>query len=285
MGIKIITDSTSYIPKEYIEKYDIRVISLNVITEGVSEREVEVDDKVFYEKMERVDEIPTSSQPAMDEYYKAFEDVVKNGDEVLAIFLSSKMSGTYSTGFLIKDMILENYKDAKIEIVDSLNTTMAMGFSVVDAAKKAIEGKKTLIELKEEAEDMIKRSDIMFAPGSLKNLKKGGRIGAAAALIGGILKITPILHVENGSVEVLDKVRTKKKAINRMIEILKEKLNEKGLKETVVYHILNKDEAVELKDKLKEELGLDSKIMDIGPIVGLHVGPGSIGIAFCQDKN
>lgn len=280
MAIKIVTDSTSYIPKEYIEKYDIRVVSLNVLMEGNSQRELDVKDEIFYEKMEKSNEIPTSSQPATDEYYKVFEEIVKNGDEVLGIFISSKMSGTYSTGFLIKDMILEKYKDAKIEIVDSLNTTMAMGFSVVNAAKSALENKKSLLELKKEAENLVSKSDIMFAPGTLKYLKKGGRIGTAAALVGGILKITPILHVVNGSVEVLDKVRTKKKAINRMIEILENKRNEKGLYDAVVYHILNKEEAIELKDRLKEKLNLHCKIMDIGPIVGLHVGPGSIGIAF-----
>ncbi|MGL5616978.1 MAG: DegV family protein [Sarcina sp.] len=284
MAIKIVTDSTSYIPKEYIEKYDIRVVSLNILMEGTSQRELDVDDEVFYREMEKSTEIPTSSQPSIDEYYRAFEEVVKNGDEVLGIFISSKMSGTYLTGFLIKDMILEEYKDAKIEIVDSLNTTMAMGFSVVNAAKTALEDKKSLLELKKEAEELVSKSDIMFAPGTLKYLKKGGRIGTAAALVGGILKIIPILHVVNGSVEILDKVRTKKKAINRMIEILEVKRSEKGLYDAVVYHILNKEEAVELKDRLKEELNLDCKIMDIGPIVGLHVGPGSIGIAFATEN-
>lgn len=280
MGIKIITDSTSYIPQEYIDKYDIRVVSLNVIMDGNSEREVDIDQVDFYKKLSKAGTFPTSSQPAMDEFEDAFIDAVKDGHEVLGIFISSKLSGTYSTSHLIKEMVIEKYPHAKIELVDALNTTMSMGFAVVEAAKSAIEGKKTLEEIKNDAENMVKRSDIIFIPGSLNHLKKGGRIGAAAALIGGILRITPLLHVADGSVEVLDKVRTHKKAVTSMINFISNEMKEKGLGETVVYHILNKEEAEDIRLRLKDELGIDSHIMDIGPIIGLHVGPGSVGIAY-----
>ena len=284
MSIKVITDSTSYIPEEYIKKYDIKVISLNVIFDGEAEREVDVNQVDFYNRLAKSDTIPTSSQPTVEEFKSAFIDAVKDGHEVLGIFLSSKLSGTYSTSHLIKEMVLKEYPEAKIELVDSLNTTMSMGFAVVEAAKAAIEGKKTLKELKEDAENMVKRSDIIFVPGTLTYLRKGGRIGAASALIGGILQITPLLHVNDGEVELLEKVRTHKKAVAKMIENIAEKMNERGLGETVVYHILNRDEAVQLKERLKNELGLDSPIMDIGPIVGLHVGPGSVGIAYYTKK-
>lgn len=280
MSIKVITDSTSYIPKEYIKQYDIRIVSLNVIMDGVSEREVEIEDKVFYDKMEKSVEIPTSSQPSIEEYYRVFEEVVKSGHSILGIFLSSKLSGTYSSGFLIKDMILEKYPNAEIEILDSMNTTMAMGFSVVESAKKAMKSQKSLKVIKIEAEDIIRRSDILFAPGGLKHLKKGGRIGSTSALIGGLLQITPILHVKNGTVELLDKVRTKRKAINEIVSIVEDNIKKKGLGEAIVYHILNKEEALILQERLKNNLGVDAKIMDIGPIIGLHVGPGSIGIAY-----
>ena len=283
MSIKIITDSTSYIPQEYIDKYDIRVVSINVIMDGVSQREVDVDAKEFYDKLAVAGTFPKSSQPGMDEFEKAFLEIVENGDEALGIFISSKMSGTYSTSHLIKEMVKEKYPDSKIELIDSLNTTMSMGFLVVEAAKLAEQG-KTIEEIKEYIEEMKNRVDIIFIPGSLSHLRKGGRIGAAAALIGGILKITPLLHVNDGSVEVLDKVRTHKKAVTRMIEIIKREMDEKGLGEAVVYHILNYDEAVKLRDRVKEELGLTCHIMDIGAVIGTHVGPQSVGIAYYTKK-
>ncbi|MGL4654786.1 MAG: DegV family protein [Sarcina sp.] len=283
MSIKIITDSTSYIPQEYIDKYDIRVVSINVIMDDVSQREIDVDAKEFYDKLAVAGTFPKSSQPAMDEFEKAFLEIVENGDEALGIFISSKLSGTYSTSHLIKEMVLEKHPNAKIELVDSLNTTMSMGFLVVEAAKLAQQG-KSIEEIKEYIEEMRNRVDIIFIPGSLSHLRKGGRIGAAAALIGGILKITPLLHVADGSVEVLDKVRTHKKAVTKMIETIKAEMDEKGLGEAVVYHILNYEEAVELRARLKEELGLECHIMDIGAVIGLHVGPQSVGIAYYTKK-
>ncbi|MGL4991690.1 MAG: DegV family protein [Sarcina sp.] len=284
MAIKIVTDSTSYIPQEFIDKYDIKVVSLNVIMDGVSQREVDIDDKIFYDKLANADQFPTSSQPAMDEFEALFEEPVKNGDEVLGIFMSSKLSGTYSTSHLIKEMVLEKYPNAKIELVDSLNTTMSMGFIVVEAAKLASKGKMNLEEIKNFAMEMTKRVDIIFIPGSLNHLRKGGRIGKAAALIGGLLKITPLLHVVDGSVEVLDKVRTHKKAVTRMFDEIKLKMDENGLGQAVVYHILNKEEAIEIKQRLKDELNLDCHIMDIGAVIGLHVGPKSVGIAYYTKK-
>lgn len=284
MAIKIVTDSTSYIPQEFIDKYDIKAVSLNVIMDGVSQREVDIDDKIFYDRLAKVDEFPTSSQPTMDEFEALFEEPVKNGDEVLGIFMSSKLSGTYSTSHLIKEMVLEKYPNAKIELVDSLNTTMSMGFIVVEAAKLASEGKMNLEELKNFAMEMTKKVDIIFIPGSLNHLRKGGRIGKAAALIGGLLKITPLLHVVDGSVEVLDKVRTHKKAVTRMFDEIKLKMDKNGLGQAVVYHILNLEEAIEIKARLKEELNLDCHIMDIGAVIGLHVGPRSVGIAYYTKK-
>ncbi|WP_297519597.1 DegV family protein [uncultured Clostridium sp.] len=279
MSIKIITDSTSYIPQEYIDKYDISVISLNVIMDNISEREADVDAKEFYDKLAVAGTFPKSAQPAMDEFANAFLKVVEKGDEVLGIFLSSKLSGTYSTSHLIKEMVLDKYPTAKIELIDSLNTTMSMGFMVVEAAKLANEG-KCIEEIKEYIEIMRKRVDIIFIPGSLSHLRKGGRLGAAAALIGGLLKITPLLHVVDGSVEVLEKVRTHKKAVSEMLKIIKDKMDKKGLGEAVIYHILNHDEAVEIQTRVKEELGLTCHIMDIGAIIGLHVGPQSVGVAY-----
>ena len=283
MSIKIITDSTSYIPREYIDKYDIRVVSLNVTMDDTSQKEVEVDAKQFYDKLAVAGTFPKSAQPCMVEFEQSFLDVVENGDEALGIFMSSKLSGTYSTSHLIKEMVLEKHPNAKIELVDSLNTTMSMGFMVVEAAKLAEEG-KSINEIKEYVEQMRSRVDIIFIPGSLSHLRKGGRIGAAAALIGGLLKITPLLHVVDGSVEVLEKVRTHKKAVSEMLRIIKNEMDEKGLGEAVIYHILNYEEAVELQARAKEELGLTCHIMDIGAVIGLHVGPQSVGIAYYTKK-
>ena len=118
MTVKILTDSTSYIEKNIETELDIRVVSLNVIFETESFKERDIDNEVFYKMMEEKG-IPTSSQPSVQEMYDEMENVVQKGDSLLCIFISSDMSGTYSTAHMVKEMILETYKDAKIEIVDS----------------------------------------------------------------------------------------------------------------------------------------------------------------------
>jgi len=119
MAVKIITDSTSYIPKELSEKYDISIVSLNVILNEKSYKEVELDNVKFYEEMKINKKIPTSSQPGMNELLEVFKEKINNNDEILAIFISSKMSGTYSSANLVKNIVLEEYKGARIEIMDS----------------------------------------------------------------------------------------------------------------------------------------------------------------------
>lgn len=280
MGIKLVTDSTAYIPKELLDELDIKVASLNVVINNESKREVEVSNETFYIEMDKSNEIPTSSQPSIEEVKSIFEEVIKNGDEVVAVFLSSKMSGTFSSAHLIKEMILEENEDAKITIIDSKSNCMQMGYAVIEGARAAKEG-KAIGEVVERINHVIDNSRFVFIPDTLKYLKKGGRIGGAASLVGTILQIKPILTVKDGETTVYDKVRTKKKAIDTMIAALLKDIEGKELGEVAVHHINCVEEGNELAEKLKEVLKIENVIVQsIGPIIGLHVGPGSIGIAY-----
>lgn len=279
MAVKIITDSTSYIPKELVKKLDITVVSLNVILNGESYKEVNLENKEFYEKMNLSGEIPTSSQPGMDELLKVFKEKIDNGDEVLAIFISAKMSGTYSSAHLVKNMVLEDYKDARIEIFDSSTNCMQMGFIAVEAAKAAING-KTMEEVIKVAQSVKENSRFLFVPDTLKYLQKGGRIGKASALLGGIFQIRPILTVENGETTVFEKVRTKKKAVDTILNKVVDECNNKGIGNVIVHHINCEDEGMELANKLEEKLKIHVDIQSIGPVIGVHVGPGAIGVAY-----
>lgn len=282
MAIKIVTDSTSYIPKQYIDEYEISVVSLNVILNGDSYREVELSNETFYEKMKQAKEIPTSSQPAPGEISDIFKRIISSGDSILGIFLSSDMSGTVSSANLVKEMILEEYPEGRIEIIDSRTNCMQLGYVVLEAAKAAKEG-KSMEEVIDIASKVINSSRFIFTPETLEYLKKGGRIGGAAALLGNILQIKPILTVKDGKTTVLTKVRTKKKAIDSMINILEEDISSRNLRGITVHHINCYNEGVLLANKIQEKLGIDVNIESIGPVIGLHVGPGSIGIAYYFD--
>ena len=279
MAIKIVTDSTSYISDEYIKKYDINIVSLNVIINGVSSREVDIENEVFYEEIRNSKEIPKSSQPIPNEMLNTFREIVEDGDSIVGIFLSSKMSGTYSNANMIKDMILEDYPDAEIHILDSKTNCMQMGFAVIEAARTASEG-KSINEVINAANHVINNSRFLFTPETLEYLKKGGRIGGAAALFGNVLQIKPILTVVNGETSVFKKVRTRKKAIEEIVKTVLEEIESKGLGDIVVHHINCQEDGLKLAKALENKLGKKVEIQSIGPVIGVHVGPGSIGIAY-----
>lgn len=279
MAIKIVTDSTSYISDEYIKKYDINIVSLNVIINGVSSREVDIENEVFYEEIKNSKEIPKSSQPIPEEMLNTFREIVEDGDSIVGIFLSSKMSGTYSNANMIKDMILEDYPDAEIHILDSKTNCMQMGFAVIEAARTASEG-KSINEVINAANHVINNSRFLFTPETLEYLKKGGRIGGAAALFGNVLQIKPILTVVNGETSVFKKVRTRKKAIEEIVKTVLEEIEAKGFGDIVVHHINCQEDGLKLAKALENKLGKKVEIQSIGPVIGVHVGPGSIGIAY-----
>ena len=279
MAIKIVTDSTSYISDEYIKKYDIKLVSLNVIINGVSSREIDIENEVFYEEIKNSKEIPKSSQPIPNEMLNTFREIVEDGDSIVGIFLSSKMSGTYSNANMIKDMILEDYPDADIHILDSKTNCMQMGFAVIEAARTASEG-KSINEVINAANHVINNSRFLFTPETLEYLKKGGRIGGAAALFGNVLQIKPILTVVNGETSVFKKVRTRKKAIEEIVKTVLEEIESKGFGDIVVHHINCQEDGLKLAKALENKLGKKVEIQSIGPVIGVHVGPGSIGIAY-----
>lgn len=278
MAIKIVTDSTSYIPKKYLEKYDISVVSLNILLKNTNRRETSISNQTFYKEMEEAKEFAVSSQPTPEEFYDVFDKIAKNGDDIVGIFISSEMSGTYSTANLVKNMILEKY-DINIEIIDSRTNCMQMGFIVLEAAKHAKFG-KAMNEILDITNNTIKNSRFVFSPSVLDYLKKGGRIGSVSALIGNLFQIKPILTVNNGKTDVLAKVRTKKKAVSTMIDILMNDLKEKELGGVIVHHINCEEDGLSLAKTLEEKLNMKVDIQDIGPVIGSHVGPGSIGIAY-----
>lgn len=284
MTLKIVTDSTSYISEELREKYSISIASLSVIFENDEFKEINIENETFYEKLDKSARIPTSSQPSLDEMYNLLEEQVKINNEVIGIFLSSEMSGTYSNACLAKGMILEKYPDALIEIIDSRSNCMQLGYAVLTGAKAAKQG-KSIDEVVTLVKDNIKRSKFLFIPDTLEYLKKGGRIGGASALLGTIFQIKPILTVVDGKTELFNKVRTKKRAIKTMIQKFIEDTTEHGLGEVMIHHINDVEGALNFAKTVEECIGRKVEIAPIGPVIGTHVGPGALGIVYYTEKD
>lgn len=283
MSIKLVTDSSANLPNDIIKSLDLSIVSLNVIIDDVSYLENEMNLEEFYTKLLDSDNLPTSSQPSIDSLYKAFNDLVKKGHEVIGVFLSSKMSGTVSAAQLVKNMILEETPDAKIEIIDSESTCMEMGFLVTAAAKAALQG-ESMDKVLEIINKTKKCTRFLFVPQTLEFLKRGGRIGNASALLAEILKIKPVLTVKDGVAASLSKIRTQKKAIEYIQKIFEQDINAHGLKDAVIHHIHCLDNATAFAKSIFSIAGRQLPIIPIAPVVGTHVGPGTLGIAYCTNE-
>lgn len=279
MAIKVITDSTSYIPEFLKEEYDISVVSLSVVFGDEVIKEVHITNTEFYNKLSKSKKIPTSSQPSIEEFYQIFEENIKENKDIIGIFISSEMSGTFSTAALVKKMILEKYPDARIELIDSRSNCMQLGYAVL-AAAKAAKSDKSFEEAVEEVNKNIKRSRFIFIPDTLEYLRIGGRIGTASALLGSMLQIKPILTVSNGETYVLSKVRTKKRALQEIVDIFIDNINNFGFGEVIVHHIDCEGEAYKLAKSIEDKVNSVVNICSIGPVIGTHVGPGALGIAY-----
>lgn len=283
MSIRTITDSTSYLTEKIMQGLNIKVLSLNISFADETLRELETGNDEFYKKMAEKG-IPTSSQPPVGEIFNEMKATVESGDSVCCVVLSSLMSGTFSTANMAKNMVLEINPEAQIEVIDSKSNSMQLGFAALTAARAAASG-LGLSEVVEAVLNNIKRSRFLFIPDNLEYLRKGGRIGNASALIGNFLKIIPVLTVDDGKTSIMTKVRTKKNAVLKMIEKMMADINEFGLGEIIVHHINCYDEAVELVAMIKEKIEAVVEIMDIGPVIGLHVGPGAVGIVYYTKKD
>ncbi len=276
MGIKLITDSTAYIPKSLIEALDIRVISLSVVFGDEIFDETEIPYDVFYEKLVSSKNLPTSSQPIVMDVLKTFERVLNDGHDLVGVFLSSDMSGTYQTAVMIANELKDTYPERKIEIIDSRSNCMQLGLAVLKGTEKVNESFEAVIDT---VNHVIEHSRFVFIPETLEFLRRGGRIGSAKALLSNVLQIKPILTVSEGKTSVISKVRTRKKAIKTLIDIFESDKENNTITGGYVHHI----NCLEDAKSLSSHLGESFDITAIGPVIGTHVGPGAIGIAYCWE--
>jgi DegV family protein with EDD domain len=283
MALHVVTDSTSYIPEEMAEGLPLTVVSLSATLGGVTEREVDIDSTSFYRRMRETGEFPTSSQPTVAEIIEAFETPVAAGDEVVGVFISSDMSGTFSTAQMAREQVLERHPEGRIELVDSRSNSMELGFAALAAARAASQG-MSIEDAVLAAKHKIDRSRWLFVPATLDYLKMGGRIGTASALLGSLLDIKPVLTVVDGKTAPFMKVRTRARAIAEIAQHFAEDVDEKGLGDVVVHHINDEAAAADLAGRVETAIGRPPRIVPLGPVVGLHVGPGALGVVYWTIK-
>ncbi len=279
MPLRILTDSTACLPPELIERHGITVVSLSVSWNGQDRREVEMDLPAFYRELSAARELPTSSMPPLGEFERAMTQAVERGEPVLGVFISSEMSGTYEGALRAAELVEAEHPGAEIAMVDSRSNCMQLGMAVLEAARAADKG-ADLEQAAEAARAAIPRSRFLFTPATLDYLHKGGRIGGASALLGSALRIRPILSVRDGRTVSVTKVRTQSRAIGQMIDRLRRDAEQAGLEELAAHHIGDEPAGRQLAATLSREFGREVPLYPVGPVIGLHVGPGTVGFVY-----
>lgn len=277
-GVRLVTDSTNYLPESLLERHGIMRVPLFVVEDATSVPETEVDPVGFYARLDEADQLPTSSQPSVEDLVAAFTRAGEGGAQVVGVFLSSKMSGTVDAARLAADIVAAQ-GGPTVTVLDSESNCYQEGFAILAAAEAAEQG-ATVGDVREAVSKTIARTRFLFSPASLEYLRKGGRIGNAAAMVGSMLRICPILTVENGMTTTVAKVRTHDKALEFIAERLKADAEAHGLRRAVVHSIASQGDALRFADRWVAPLmGEPVEVVEIGPVIGLHVGP-AVGVVY-----
>jgi DegV family protein with EDD domain len=280
--VAVVTDSTAYIPKEYMEKYGITVMpQILVWGEQTFEDGVDIQPDEFYRRLASAKTMPTTSQVPVPKMMKTFSTLIDQDYSVLGIFVSSKFSGTFQSAIQAREMLASGKE--KVELVDSLSAAMAMGFQALTAARAALDG-ASLAECKTLAENARGHTGVYFVVDTLEFLHRGGRIGGAQRLLGTALNLKPILAIQDGKVESIERIRTKSKAMERLVEIVTEQCTGKGAVRLATLHANAPEDAQKLLDSASSQLNVTEKIFtEVSPVVGAHTGPGTVGLAYMTE--
>lgn len=275
--VVVVTDSTAYIPQEALGDLDIPVIPLWLLWGDDRFRDgVDIDPSTFYRRLKDSKVFPTTSQPSAGEFEQFFRQVGGDDVGIVGVFISSKISGTVQNA----QASLPRLSDLSIRIVDSLSTSMGLGFVVLAAARAAADG-KSLDEVASIAEGVRDHARILFTVDTLEYLHRGGRIGGAKRLLGTALNIKPLLHLDEGAIEPLGQVRTKRKAVAQMLDIVEEELGGKQMAGAAALDIGSVEEGNSIAEQVKQRFGVSQVYRTtLSPVIGAHVGPGTVGIAF-----
>jgi DegV family protein with EDD domain len=238
---------------------------------------VDISPAQFYERLRSAKEVPTTSQPSAGRFLSFFEEVAETADSIVAVLLSSDLSGTVASAHAARDMLDGSMP---VEIVDTRSASLGLGLIVSAAARAAAAGKDHL-EVGEVVRMLSPHVHTMFVVDTLEYLHKGGRIGGAQRLLGSVLAIKPLLHLKDGKVEPLTSVRTKRKAIDRMLEVVKEDSASASSLHMAVAHAAAEKEADELAERvMKEFQPVELMRSEVSPVIGTHTGPGTLAVAF-----
>ena len=271
--VRVVTDSTADLSPEQAQELGITVVPMQVIFGEESFRDgIDLTSDEFFRRLKESDELPHTSQPSVGDFQETYERLATETEQILSIHLSAGFSGTVNTARQAAQALIGR---CSIEVIDSRTVSMAMGFAVIAAARAAREG-AGLEACAEAASGAMQRGQLALALDTLEYLRRGGRIGRAEAFLGSVLRLKPILTIRDGGAHPLTRVRTRRKALDELLHLC---LEQNEVVEAAVMHTTTPDDARHLAEEIERRCGIAVHIGRIGPVLSVHGGPGTIGIA------
>ncbi len=277
-AVALVTDSTAYLPPELIERYHITVVPLYVrFGEEVFRDGVDMTPEQFYARLRTSPVMPATSQPSAGDFLEVYHRLIEGGaSAIVSIHISTKMSGTVASALLAKEQI----PDFPLFVVDSFSTSMGLGFQVLEAAQR-LEAGRPAEEVVRAVEALREHIRILFVVDTLEFLHRGGRIGGAQAFLGSLLNVKPLLTVRDGQVDAVERVRTKRRAVQRMLEILVSEVGDRPVRAAVIQGGAP-EEGGNLGEEVRSRLNCHELYMaELSPVIGTHAGPGTVGVVTC----
>lgn len=272
MAVEVVTDSTSDLPPALARELGIHVVPLQVrFGDDIYRDGVDIQPTEFFQRLRGSPVLPTTSQPSVGDFLETYRKIAATGADILSVHISSKLSGTHNSAMLAKQEM-----GGRIEVLDSQQASFALGLIAVATARAARAG-ASLEEATRVAKQAMPRTYLFGLLDTLEYLQKGGRIGKVEALLGTLLKVKPILVIREGEAHALARVRTRAKAIDRMVEIV---AGLRPIAEMAVVHSSADEEVAALTERVKEfSPGGKVQCTMFGPVMGTYIGPGGLGLA------
>jgi len=276
--IGVVVDSTGYLPNDILEQFEIRVVPLNVNVGDEAFFETELSNPVFLEKLSHISGLSTTSQPSVGAFLKTYESVFSTGiEDIVSIHISTAISGTFHSAQMAKDLA----SSPNIHLFDSRSSALGLGVLAWAAAEWADQG-LSVLKIMEQLHNLQQQTELYFIVSTLENLRKGGRVGGAAALVGTLLQIKPILYFnQNAQIDVFDKVRSRSRAWLRVLDELNRALSSGKRYRICVMHVNIPEEGEALLNELKNRFPEhEVRLFEAGAVIATHVGHGAFGLVF-----
>ena len=276
--IGIVMDSTGYLPNDILERFQIRVVPLNVNIGDETFFETELTNTIFFEKLSHISGLSTTSQPSVGSFLETYESLLSEGiEDIVSIHISSALSGTLQSAKMAKDLA----SSPNIHLFDSRSAALGLGVLAWAAAEWADQGLSAL-QIMAQLSNLKQQTEFYFIVNTLENLRKGGRIGGAAALVGTLLQIKPILYFnQQAQIDVFDKVRSRSRAWQRVLDELNRALSSGKRYRICVMHVNIPEEGETLLNEIKVRFSKhEVRLFEAGAVIATHVGPGAFGLTF-----